>query len=111
MVTVFFDHYIEPPEGYFRIEFMERRACQYSSKFNFRIGLPQEDIVCFKLYDDPDRMHEAQEALISSPTSHYPIFPENPLHLGFFLYSIGKYDLGITYRYYMYDDYIIYYNI
>ena len=67
---------------------MEQRSCQYSSKFFFRLGLLQEDIVCYKLYDDPGRMHEAQAAVVASPSSHYHIFPENPLNLGFFLHSI-----------------------
>ena len=88
LVIILYPLSLEPPEGHFRVEYMERRSCLYSSKFTFRIGL-QEETVCYKLYDDPDRMYEAQESLISSPASHYPLFHENPLQLGFFLYSIG----------------------
>ena len=89
MVIVYY-YPTEPPEGYFRVDFMERRSSEYSSKFTFRSGLLQENIVCYKLYDDPDRMHEAQELVVTSPASHYPVFSENPLHLGFYLHSIEK---------------------
>lgn len=76
--------YSQPPEGYFCLWFLEKIPSRYTSAFSFKSCL-QEDIVC--RLDDDDRMHEAEESMIDSP--YYHIFPENPLHHGFYLSSIG----------------------
>lgn len=77
--------YSEPPEGYFCLWFLEKIPSRYTSAFSFKSCF-QEDIVCRRL-DDDDRMHEAEDSMIDNP--YYRIFPENPLHHGFYLSSIG----------------------
>ena len=82
---------LEPPHGYFHLSFMGKTASRYRSAFSFRSGLLQQDIVCSYLHDNPDRMQEAKDSMVDNPT--FRIFQENPLHLGFYLDSIGTGDL------------------
>jgi len=64
---------------------MEKTALQHRSTYVFRSGICQDEIVCRCLRDEPDRMHEAQASMVDQP--NYRIFCENPLQLGFYLFS------------------------
>lgn len=55
---------------------------------SFRSGLTQSAILTTRLVDDPDRMHEVEDSIVSN--SLYRIFPENPLQFDFYLNSIGN---------------------
>lgn len=64
--------------------FLEKIHSHYSSNVSFRC-FDQGHILTSAL-DDHDRMHEVEDSLLEN--SLYRIFPENPLHFGFFLDTI-----------------------
>ena len=79
-----------PPVGYFVVAFVDRSQSKYGSKkWSFRTALSQEDILCYHLGDNHDRMHEVQELVATTPGVQYRVFAENPLHLGHFLESLS----------------------
>lgn len=82
----------EPPDGFFKVDFVEMVLSRYSSNASFRCGMDQVAIMSSRL-DDIGRMHEVEESLMEN--SFYRIFSENPLKLGFFLDSIGNGKIGI----------------
>ena len=77
------------------MNFVTKTLSHYTETFSFRSGVDQESIVCYHL-DDSDRMDEVQASLLEHP--YYRIFPENPLHLGFYLSSIGSGTLCVCVR-------------
>ena len=74
--------------GYFRIGFIQRKYYEPAGKYTFRSGLTQEDVVCSHANDDVARMYEAQESIVAYPEAEFRLFPENPLHMGYFLDNI-----------------------
>ena len=74
--------------GYFRIGFIQRKYYEPAGKYTFRSGLTQEDIVCSHANDNVARMYEAQESIVAYPEAEFRLFPENPLHMGYFLDNI-----------------------
>ena len=78
----------ESPEGYFHVEFVERVPSRQCDSYSFRSGLMQEDILCWRLLDDPDDMMKYRDTIASSPEGQYHVFDQNPIHLGFFLSRI-----------------------
>lgn len=86
----------EVPEGYFDVTFLEMTHSRYSSKAVLRSGLSQECALSTSQLCSPDLNHEVEQSLIEVPL--YRLFPENPLKMGFYLYSIGN---GIITTYYI----------
>ena len=57
-----------PPVGYFVVAFVDRSQSKNGSKkWSFRTALSQEDILCYHLGDNHDRMHEVQELVATTP--------------------------------------------
>ena len=74
--------------GYFRIGFIQRKYYKPAGKYTFRSGLTQEDIVCSHANDNVARIYEVQESIVAYPEAEFRLFPENPLHMGYFLDNI-----------------------
>ena len=77
-------------EGFFQVYFVEKTASRYSNRFAFRHGLTQEEILCWRLLDDPDTMMKYRDTVASSPGGQYRVLDQNPIHLGFFLSTIEQ---------------------
>lgn len=78
-----------PPEEYFRFSFMKQTQSKYTQKYSFRSGQTQEDIPAWEL-DDVEEMYRVRDLVASTHGVHIRIFKQNPLHLGFYLYSIEE---------------------
>lgn len=63
---------------------MAKVESRYTNSVSFR-SIGQGDILSTRL-DDLDRRHEVSHSLEENPS--YRVFPENPLHMGYFLDSI-----------------------
>ena len=77
--------FIDPPPGFFRVEFIEKKKSRYAQKYSFRCGLTQEELLCYHWEDDKDRMFEVRDDVASTPLLQFRVFPENPLKFGFYL--------------------------
>lgn len=74
----------DSPEGYFQVHFVQKTASRHSNCFTFRHGLTQEEILCWRLRDDPDDMMKYRDIVATSPGGQYRVLDQNPIHLGFF---------------------------
>ena len=84
----------EEPEGYFKVYFVDRIESKYSKKISFYTST-QDRILSSRL-DDHDQMYETQCSL--SESDAYRLFPDNPLHMGFFLDRIfGNLQVTVLY--------------
>ena len=57
---------------------------------SFRCGLSQEDILCYRLPDDPETMFTTRDSVAEAPQAQFRIFPENPLGMGFYIACINN---------------------
>ena len=85
-----FFFFVDPPAGYFRVDFIEKVLSKYSGKYSFRCGLSQEDILCYRLPDDPETMFATRDSVAEAPQAQFRIFPENPLGMGFYIACIDN---------------------
>ena len=74
---------IDPPFGYFDVQFLDEKKSVYREAYSFMSGMTQEDVLAYH-WDDAERMFEVRDILASSPEIQFHLFLENPLENGYY---------------------------
>ena len=81
------------PPGFFRVGSVSKTKSLYSSLFSFVSGMSQEEVLGQRLHsqdeEEMDVMVQTREILgLSDISPDYRVLEQNPLNLGYLLYSI-----------------------